>query len=330
MILLPPVLALMIGSILTSLMMLYAASYGVSIRRRWDLKSGSELQLELERRTYLISTMVSYAFGFQLLSLFLFIYTADDLCRLFTGAMCAAGTLFVNGYGYPTLMSKMATFLGAGVWLILNHLDNRAYDYPLIRNKYAMLLFLTPVMLMETVLQSLYFGLLKPNIITSCCGSLFSGGEGVRSSLAAFSHAWMPPFFFVFMGLMLLLGVYVYRTWGRGGRLFSAMSMAAFVLSLVALVSFISLYVYELPTHHCPFCLVQKEYGYVGYPLYAALFSGAVSGIGVGLVGFFKKIESLANIVPALQRRLVLASIICYGIFMGIVVWKIVGSNLRM
>lgn len=330
MILHPPILALLIGSVLTCFMLLYAAFYGVSILRRWNLASGSEAQLLLERKTYLISTLVSYAFAFQLLSLFLFIYTADDLCRLFTGAMCAAGTLFVNAYGYPVLILKIVNFLLAGAWLILNHLDNQARDYPLIKNKYSMLLFMAPVMLSETALEFMYFLQLEPDIITSCCGSLFSGASGVRSSLAAFSGAWMQPFFFVFLGLMLLLGVYVYRTRGRGGRLFSAMSMAAFILSLAALVSFVSLYVYELPTHHCPFCLVQKEYGYVGYPLYAALFGGAVSGLGVGLVGFFKKCASLVDIIPALQRRLVLASLVCYGIFLGIVVWKIVGSNLRM
>ena len=39
---------------------------------------------------------MTYPFGFQLASLFLFIYTADHLHPLFVGAMCAAGTLYVN------------------------------------------------------------------------------------------------------------------------------------------------------------------------------------------------------------------------------------------
>jgi len=42
----------------------------------------------------------------------------------------------------------------------------------------------------------------------------------------------------------------------------------------MAILSFISVYFYELPTHHCPFCILQKEYGYVGYPLYLTLFGG--------------------------------------------------------
>ena len=93
------------------------------------------LQLELERRTYLISTFMSYAMGFQLLSLFLFIYTADTLSSLFIGAMCAAGSLKVNGFGYPTLILKIVSCLLAGLWLIVNYIDNKAYDYPINPNQ---------------------------------------------------------------------------------------------------------------------------------------------------------------------------------------------------
>src|SRR5512138_860001 len=124
MIMQPAIIALFLGSILVSLMVVYAAGYGVSILRSWDLKDGSELQLNLERKTYLISTVMSYAFGFQLLSVFLFIFSADRLSGLFTGAMCAAGTLNMNGFGYPALTLKIVNFILGGVWLIVNYTDN--------------------------------------------------------------------------------------------------------------------------------------------------------------------------------------------------------------
>jgi hypothetical protein len=101
MILHPAILALLGASLVTSFLVLYAGWGGGRILSRWDISSGSELQLILERRTYLISTILSYTFAFQMLSLFLFIYTADNLHGLFTGAMCAAGTLNANPYGYP-------------------------------------------------------------------------------------------------------------------------------------------------------------------------------------------------------------------------------------
>ncbi|MBE0584367.1 MAG: hypothetical protein IH612_11490, partial [Desulfofustis sp.] len=128
----PAILALLLGSGLIAGMLCYSAWEGARIIRSWDINSGSERQLRLERRTYLVSALMSYALGFQVLSLFLFIYTADALSPLFVGAMCAAGSLNVNDFGYPTLIIKIISCLCAGVWLIVNYTDNQGYDYPLI------------------------------------------------------------------------------------------------------------------------------------------------------------------------------------------------------
>ena len=129
-------------------MIVYAACWGWKIIGGWDLQSGSEQQLALEKKTYLISTLMAYAFGFQILSFFLLVYVADDLHRLFVGAMCAAGTLNVNEYGYPAVVLKVLNCVLAGVWLVLNHADSRALDYPLIRKKYALLLAIVPFLLL--------------------------------------------------------------------------------------------------------------------------------------------------------------------------------------
>jgi len=37
-----------------------------------------------------------------------------------------------------------------------------------------------------------------------------------------------------------------------------------------------------LPTHHCPFCFLQKDYYYVGYLIYSVLFIGTFYGLIVG------------------------------------------------
>ena len=69
----PSIIALCVASLLIGLMVSYSAYYGIKILRWWDIKSGSELQLVLERRTYLISTILTYTFGFYLISLFLYV-----------------------------------------------------------------------------------------------------------------------------------------------------------------------------------------------------------------------------------------------------------------
>jgi len=170
----PTVIANLLAVYISSFMVLYAVYYGVQILKFWDIQSGHELQLVLERKTYLISTLLSYVFGLQLLSLFLFIFTADSLTPLFVGAMCAAGTLNVDGFGYPTLVLKILSFILAGLWLVLNYADNQGYDYPLIKKKYLLLAFIAPFIILEMILESAYFLNMKADVITSCCGSLFS------------------------------------------------------------------------------------------------------------------------------------------------------------
>jgi hypothetical protein len=328
MILHPAIIALIVSSGLISLLILYASFYGIRIIMSWNLRSGSSQQLELERRTYLISTVLTYVFGFQLISLFLYVYTTDSLCTLFTGAMCAVGTLNVNRFGYPVLFLKVLNFLLAGLWLIVNTADNRGYDYPLIRKKYVFLLVITPLLIAETVLQARYFLALHPDVITSCCGSLFSGGEeALVSDLSAFPAPLMKKLFSVCMALTVGAGIFFYGK-GKGGYLFSALSAASFLVALASILSFIAPYVYELPTHHCPFCLLQREYSYVGYPLYVTLLVGAVSGMGVGVLMPFKKTPSLAGAVPSLQKKLSLLSILSYGAFTAIVLYRILISHL--
>ena len=324
------VLALLLIALLVSGLGIYAGYYGMRILGRWDSSSGSEGQLELERRTYLISTVMNYLLGFELMSLFLFIHTADDLHTLFTGAMCAAGTLAINSFGYPALLLKTVNFLLAGIWLIVNHADNRGYDYPLIRVKYALLNLVVPLLLLESVLLFAYFAGVKPDIITSCCGSLFSQESGSFSGdLASLPHLPMQMVFFFGMIVTAMSGLYFYVT-GRRGYLFPVAAAVTFLIAAASMVSFICLYFYELPSHHCPFCLLQEEYGYIGYVLYMTLFGGAVFGVGSGALMPFRNTGSLTHIIPAIQRRLVLLALICYLLFTLITAWKMLSSALTL
>lgn len=326
----PAILALLSSSLIISAMLLYAARFGLQILRKWDIANGSEQQLNLERRTYLISTVMSYTLAFQVLSLFLYLYTADSLHPLFIGAMCAAGTLNVNIYGYATLGMKIINCLLAGSWLIINHADIKGYDYPLLRPKYLLLTVLVLFVLVETVMQFNYFLGLKGDMITSCCGSLFgSNRPNVAGEIAGLPHSIMRPLFFGAMALTFLAGIRFYLK-QSGAYLYAILCALTFGITLTSLISFIGLYFYELPTHHCPFCILQKEYGYVGYLLYATLFGAMTAGSGVGLLMPFRKRPSLAPYLPSLQRRLVMLSLLCYLLFTMLVSYRMVTTDFRL
>jgi len=308
-ILYPNVLALLTSSLLIALMALYAGCHGTEILCYWDLASGSDRQLRLERTTYLVSTIISYVLGFQLISLFLLLFTADGLSTLFVGAMCAVGSLTANKFGYPTLLLKIVTFILAGLWLIINHADNQGYDYPLIRIKYALLLVLVPFILAEDVIQCCYFLGLKPDIITSCCGSLFS--PTTRALATEIVTAPPLPMLALFSGgALATFGAglrFVVRR--RGGYLFALLSGLQFPLAVAAVISVISLYIYQMPSHHCPFCILQKEYYFIGYPLYIAILTAAVCGLGVGLLQRFRRVPSLLESIPEFQKKLAVTAL---------------------
>jgi hypothetical protein len=323
----PAIIALIAGSLLIAAYAVYASTIGYSIIRWWDIHNGSQRQLDLERKTYLISTLLAYLFGLSLFSLFLFIYTADHVHNLFVGAMCAAGSLNVNQYGYPALVMKSINFFLCGVWLIVNYTDNKGPDYPLIRVKYKLLIVITGLLALETYLVINYFMGLKPNVITSCCGALFSSdADSIAGGLASLPSGPAKVLFYLSVVLALRSGIHLMVT-GRAAHVFSYFSTWLFVFSFVAVISFISIYFYELPTHHCPFDLLQREYNYIGYPLYLSLFAAGITGAGAGVIDHFKDAASLKSVIPGLQKRLCLFSMIGYAVFTLIATYPMVFSD---
>lgn len=325
----PGIIALLLSSALSALMLSWAALFGLSVLRRWDMQSGTQGQLELERMTYLVSTLIAYTLVFELMALLLFIQSAEQMHTLFTGAMCAAGTLYANPYGYPALLIRVALSVFAGVWLVVNHLDSRAPDYPLIRLKYAMLMLLAPLGIASAMLSWLYLTGLRADVITSCCGSLFSlGSAGVRSEVAIVGGDLFIWIQYATAVLLFVSGVVYYRT-GRGPLLYASLSGLMLPMGIVTLIVFVSPYIYELPTHHCPFCMLQSDYVYIGYPMYAALFMGAIFGMGAGIAGSLPSLATIPGGPNRIRRTLTVISLVAFVLFAALILWSIISSNLR-
>jgi hypothetical protein len=224
----------------------------------------------------------------------------------------------------------VATFVLCGIWLVVNHLDNQAVDYPVIRAKYRFLLAIALLLLIESYLQARYFLALRAEVITSCCGALFGQqAEGLAGTLTALPASGTRIAFYLGVALTLRTGLHFLFT-GRTAALFAALAGGLMVLSLTAVVSFISVYYYELPTHHCPFCLLQREYHYIGYPLYLSLLSATIAGVSVGVLQCFKGRPSLEAVIPGLQKKLCLVSLLGYAIFTLIATYPQVFSSFRL
>lgn len=324
----PAIIALLLASALGVAMLAAAAPFAIQVIRRWDIRSGSELQLALERRTYLFSTLVTFVLAIQLVALLLFVFNADRMSVMFVGAMCAVGTLNANAYGFPALIAQIALFFLAAMWLAVNHVDTQGRDYPLVRIKYGLLIALLPALATVLALQWQYFSNLRADVITSCCGSLFSGEtKGLSGDLSALPAKQALVGFYV--ALAAAIAAAGHTAWHRTyGYVTALASGAAFVAAIAGILSFLSLYLYEHPHHHCPFCILKPEYDWQGYWLYVPLFAATACGLAVGAIQPFRRIPSLAAVVPRVTARLAAVTAFGFLLFAAIASVMILRSNL--
>lgn len=326
----PAIIALLLAASLGLAMLLMAAPFAVQVIRHWDITSGSERQLKLERLTYLFSTLIAFVCVMQIAATLLFVFNADKLSVMFVGAMCAVGALNVNDFGFPALYVQLGLFFLATTWLAINHADAHARDYPLVKLKYALLLAATPLFALSLWLQTRYFLGLKADVITSCCGSMFS--EGAPNLASEVSALEAKPAMLIFYGTLLAAIVVSFWHWRRrddtSGYATGLMALAAFVASISGILAFVSLYVYEHPHHHCPFCILKPDYDYQGYALYIPLFVATAAGLAAGVLRCFSRRPSLARIIPEATGRLAGVATFGYGAFLIIASGMIWHSNL--
>lgn len=325
MILHPGILALSLGSLLTLLLTLIACRLALRMLFYWDPSSSSEEQLQLERQGELFSVLIRCALAFETVALILFLFTVDDLHPLFTGAMCATGVLNLDPAGWWTLAGRMVVCFGASFWLVLDGLDRRSEDAPLTRAKAILLLLLTPVLVATFVLQSRFFLGLQPEVITSCCGALFDRGTGLAAELAALP---VRPAMLAFYGIISLYAVTAaacLRWPGRGLRVgLALLAMLLLPVGLAGIIAFVSLYIYQLPTHHCPFDLLQGHYGFVGYPLYAGLFMAVLFGVLPGAGRLLRKGSRSEAMVERVEKRWLWLALGGLLLFVVLASWPVV------
>ncbi len=310
-------IALMVCGLTVVFLMGFAARSGVRVLLYWDLNSDSNRQIKLENEIWLTSTLVKYALGIQIISLIVFVLAADFYSHSIAGAMCATGSLLADAYGVPALLVKVAAVFFYGFWIVLHHLDIQSEKYPLVRIKYCYLLLLLPLLLLDLSLESLFIVNLKPDIITSCCAVVFDNNSGGGTNLlTGFSHQTGITLFYgtaaavAVFGLLLLRARKVWKV-----VLLSSGWLLFFLLGLSVVTSEFSYYIYAMPFHKCPFCILKPEYHFIGFYIYAALFLGAFFGMSVLVVEPLHTIKDLQKSVSTYQQSATRYSLVFLTLF---------------
>jgi hypothetical protein len=302
------VLGLIIGQVATTAINSIAFANALRIVLNWDTTSMSPMQLELEHRSELIATIVSWSLLFQASSLIVFEITARSLAPFIPGAMCTVGILEAQPLGWPVLFLKIASIYLYGWWIVLNHMDNQVEGFPLTLLKSWYLIVLFPVILTDLLLQIGFFTGLDPAVITSCCGVVFEvEGEGFGSSVASLSPK---PAMFGLVGLvtvLLFLSLLVRRRITPGRCIAYAFGSAAgLILGIAGVIAFVGPYVYMMPALHCPFIFLDEEHYNYGYLVYLPLFAASFFGMSVGILeAVERRYQSLVTVSHNIKIRYV-------------------------
>ncbi|TAE69516.1 MAG: hypothetical protein EAZ85_12930 [Bacteroidetes bacterium] len=257
------IIAQFIAQIGSWLLLTYTTFVGIEIMRKWKKNSNTNLQINLERKTYLIGAVAYMVLVVQVFVLLFFLQTINQhLPTLIRGAMCATGTLQANQYGNLALYIKISSLIIYAIFLTLQYLDSKSPEFPLIPIKYY---FLIPVWLflsVDIVISFFYFSSLSPNIITTCCSVVFLGNEENINKNIDFNTSYLFEIIMFSVAIFLwLISYFIQKIY----IIKCITSIFILYYSIFFLQHFFVKYIYGLPNHFCLFDMFFWEYNAIGF-----------------------------------------------------------------
>ncbi len=291
MILAPEVLSILILDIIFLFFGLIAFVLSIRIFLKWDMNSTTKLQYTLEKQSFLTATIIKYIFAIKLPLFLFFIFTLDKISAVLTGAMCAAGVVDATEYGTYLFMIKVLNIYLFGFWLLIHYLDIKDENLKYTKLKFGFFIFAFFIFITEIILELIMFAAIDVDKMVSCCGTIYS--NSATSYISSIFLIDTPILLSLFYGNFALIVLFYFL---KRKYLFTIANLFFIIISIISLISFFGTYIYELPTHHCPFCFLQKDYYYVGYAIYTTLFIGTFNGLATGFIDRFK-LSLIFNII---------------------------------
>ncbi|WP_066166341.1 hypothetical protein [Aliarcobacter cryaerophilus] len=248
-------------------LLLISFIYSITILRDWDFKKSTALQYKLEKRSYLVILIISFSLFIKILLFFYFIFSIDNLSHFVVGAMCAAG-IFSLEYGEISLLLKLTNLFFIGIWFVLNSLDLKRKDYKYTKIKLLLFIFIFICLTFEYILDFKFLLNIPLNEAVECCSVIFETSSISSKIPFGLANSSLIFIFYILFILIIILNIQ------KKSILLLFFNILFVYISYFAVTYFFSTYIYELPTHQCPFCMLQSEYYFIGYFIWSALFLG--------------------------------------------------------
>ena len=299
-------LARVMQSAVAATLCVLGAVLGLGIVWRWRAGQSDEEQLALERQAELVAAVMQVALFVGIVGLALSVFVADHLVGGIRGAMCAFAVLASTGSGFFGLAVSALAAVACGLWVVLHRFDLRLETPALTRRKMLALLAVAPLAVADFVLAVRFAHELDFSVIASCC-SVWLDDTAIQSQAARLivSPNLAGGLGLAAAALALISSVAVWRWPGRATALVAAaLSGLAAVAVLPAVLGVVAPYALATPGHLCPFCLLHAQGGWLGWPLFGALFAATVTGLGVGVVECHRPTDQPAGPARRFQQTL--------------------------
>ena len=280
----PWLLALAVPELVAAVLAVVAMSSALRVLSLGEAPRTSEQALAIERRAELVATLFGVASAATVVALTVEVLGADRLRASVRGAMCAWGVLASGPWGFRSLGLAIVSSLACAAWLALHRVDLALRSPELTRAKFVMVMAVAPLVVANLGGGVLYALGLDFRVVASCCST---GLEGARETVLGAGGGARTTAFAIFAGLAVVsVIVALLARRARSTRLAVASALAsalAALASVPAIVGYVAPYAYESPVHLCPFCLLDADGSYLGWPLYAALFTATSIGLAAGV-----------------------------------------------
>jgi hypothetical protein len=247
--------------------------FSLSIIKNWDFNKTTNKQYKLEKTSYLVILIISFTLIVKIVLFPYFAYSLDNLSNIVPGAMCAAGIIGANEFGQINLTLKILILFFIGVWLIINSLDLKEKTYPFTKKKYFLYIFIFILSIVELFLDFSFLDNISTKEPVMCCSVIF--GVNNTGSKIPFDLS-ISNLLIVFYLLYILTTILSLQ---KSSFLNLIINFMFLYIGYYAVTYFFSTYIYQLPTHQCPFCMLQKEYYFIGYFIWGTLFLGTFFGV---------------------------------------------------
>ncbi len=278
----PEVSASLFVELLLLLILTLAFFHTLVILKEYNQNVMSAYQYELEKRSYLVVTIVWVSLLIKIALLPFFTYTINELSNIIPGAMCGAGVIGSNIYGEPVLALKIFLIILVLLWMLINREDTHSQDNRYFKKKMLFFIVLFLLFLVEIILEILFLTSLSTENPVRCCSSIYI--ETDKRSALPFNLTILQIVILFYLSFIFIIAA---AYWKKRVVLFILTPLFVYI-SYYVIVYFFSTYVYELPSHQCPFCLLQFEYYYIGYAIFGSLFIATYYAIATSLFRFMQ------------------------------------------